>query len=85
MKREDFKTRLKEIGITQKSFAIATGYGYSTVKGWKTIPRWVNVVLDCLEVMIEVESIDDSLRALTKLNNKSSGFYFNALSNKERK
>lgn len=70
MKKDIFKKRLKEIGISQKSFASITGYGYSTVKGWQTIPSWANIVLDCLDLLSCIGSIDDTLKSLEDLNRK---------------
>lgn len=70
MNRVNFKKRLKEIGITQKEFASVTGYGYSTVKGWKTIPLWVGVVLDCLDVLTQLGTIDTALKSLDGLHTK---------------
>jgi len=70
MKKHVFKKRLKEIGISQKKFASITGHGYSTVKGWKTIPVWANVVLDCLDLLAHIGSIDDTLRSLEDLHRK---------------
>ena len=70
MKRDDFKKRLKDLGINQKIFASVTGYGYSTVKGWKTIPRWVGVVLDCLDILIQLGTIDEALKSFQGINSK---------------
>ncbi len=85
MRRDDFKKRLKEIGINQKMFASATGYGYSTVKGWETIPKWANIVLDCLDILIQLGTIDDALKSLESLNGKVQKLDFTAISMKRKK
>jgi len=85
MTRDTFKKRLKEIGINQKIFASVTGYGYSTVKGWETIPRWANIVLDCLEILIQLGTIDDALKSLGMINGKVQNLDFVELSKKGRK
>jgi hypothetical protein len=64
MDRKDFKLRLKNIGISQKKFAILTGYGYSTVKSWDTIPKWVDIVLSYMEAFHKLQKIDKSLHML---------------------
>jgi len=79
MKRDDFKQRLKDIGINQKIFASVTGYGYSTVKGWKTIPRWVGIVLDCLDVLMQIGTIDDALKTFQGINSKVQTLDFSVL------
>jgi len=79
MKREHFKKRLKEIGINQKIFASVTGYGYSTVKGWETIPRWVNVVLDCLDALTQLGAIDSALKSIDSLHIKVQNSDFNKI------
>ncbi len=85
MKRDDFKKRLKEIGISQKMFASVTGYGYSTVKGWETIPRWANVVLDCLDLLLQLGTIDYALKSLEGFNRKVQKLDFVELSKKGKK
>lgn len=68
MGREDFKKRLKDIGISQKQFAEITGYGYSTVKNWEHIPRWVSVLLNYMEAFHKITNIDESLYILGNLS-----------------
>ncbi len=70
MQKDTFKKRLKEIGISQKKFASITGHGYSTVKGWQTIPAWANIVLDCLDLLAHIGSINNTLKSLEDLNGK---------------
>lgn len=64
MTRENFKYRLKNIELNQKNFAKITGYGYSTVKGWESIPQWVDVVLNYMEVFHKMRSVDKALSFL---------------------
>jgi len=84
MKRDDFKQRLKDIGINQKIFASVTGYGYSTVKGWKTIPRWAGIVLDCLDILMQLDTIDDALKSFQGINSKVQQLDFSKLQKKGR-
>jgi len=67
MNREDFKNRLKNIGINQKKFAVLTGYGYSTVKNWDPIPKWVDVTLSYMEAFHKLHNLDQTLHILGEL------------------
>jgi hypothetical protein len=60
MRKEEFKDRLKEIDLTQENFAKLFGIGYSTVKGWKITPIWVEYVLDYLELASYMNNIENA-------------------------
>ena len=66
MDRENFKRKLKNIGITQKEFANFTGCAYSTVKNWENTPKWVDILLNYMEIFHELHNIESILHALSK-------------------
>lgn len=53
MTREKFIKKLDNLGMTQKEFALIIGYSYQSVKQWKdgTIPKWVIIVIEHLEIV----------------------------------
>ena len=55
MNKKDFKEKLRRIGLTQKKFASIVDYSYSAVKGWQTVPRWAEMIIDYLEVLHKVD------------------------------
>ena len=70
MDRKEFKEKLKKIGINQKKFAAISGQGYSTVKNWDSVPKWVEVILNYMEVFNSLNNIDTSLYKLDNLRDK---------------
>jgi len=68
--RNEFKEKLKAIGITQKKFASITGQGYSTVKNWNSIPQWVEVMVRYMEVISGLKNIDTTLHRWSKLHDQ---------------
>jgi hypothetical protein len=58
MKKEEFKQKLQHLNLTQEKFAKLFELGYSTVKGWKTTPIWVEYVLEYLELSSNLSSIE---------------------------
>ncbi len=66
MNRENFKRKLKAIGITQKEFAALTGCAYSTVKNWENTPKWADVLLRYMEVFHRLHNIENVLHLLSE-------------------
>jgi predicted transcriptional regulator len=67
MNRENFKRKLKSIGISQKEFAALTGCAYSTVKNWENIPKWADVLLVYMEACQGLRDIGGALNACMKI------------------
>ena len=59
MEKEEFKQKLKNLELTQEKFAKLFELGYSTVKGWKRVPVWVEYVLDYLELVANLNDIEN--------------------------
>ena len=70
MNKQLFKEKLKDIGLTQKKFAQLVGYSYSAVKGWKEIPKWVDVILTYMELVNKMSFIGESLYQLEDIKDK---------------
>lgn len=53
LKRKEFLERLDLLEMKQKEFALFVAYSYQTIKQWKdnTIPNWVPILLDYLEML----------------------------------
>ncbi len=70
MNKKEFKQKLKNIGFNQKKFATLTGCGYSTVKGWESTPKWVELVINYIEVMYKINDIDEAAKSISSLKDK---------------
>jgi hypothetical protein len=70
MDHKEFKDKLKEIGISQKGFAQMVGYGYSTVKEWENVPKWVVLALGYIEIRNKLEGIDFATNVIEELKKK---------------
>lgn len=70
MKKEDFKQKLENLELTQEKFAKLFGLGYSTVKGWKDTPVWVEYVLEYLELATNLNDIENAKTRVKNSNGK---------------
>lgn len=70
MKKEEFKQKLENLGLTQEKFAILFELGYSTVKGWKETPVWVEYVLDYIELANNFNDIENVKIRIKNSNSK---------------
>jgi len=59
MIKAELKQKLEKLNLTQEKFAMIFEIGYSTVKGWKDTPIWVEYVLDYLELVKNLNDIED--------------------------
>ena len=72
MNKEQFKIKLKKLKLTQKRFAEEVEYSYSAIKGWKTCPKWVDVILEHKEMIHTLQNLKsigttiEELKDLTK-------------------
>lgn len=70
MDHKEFKEKLKEIGISQKHFAQMVGCGYSTVKGWETVPKWALLAFGYIEISKRLQGINFAMNAIEELKQK---------------
>lgn len=70
MKKDEFKQRIKKLNLTQENFAELFNQGYSTVKGWKVPPVWVDYILDYLELSNQLSEAEISKQKIKDLNQK---------------
>jgi predicted transcriptional regulator len=59
MKKDIFKKRLKEVGLSKKKFAKESGVKYDTILGWtksekETVPSWVKSWIDNYQAKLEL-------------------------------
>ncbi len=64
MNKEEFKKKLKALGVTQKEFAQMTGHGYSTVKGWKMLPKCAEIILLFIELRMGLDDVDKTFSSI---------------------
>lgn len=50
MNDKEFREKLRDLDLTITEFAKTCGVGYSTAKDWKSIPKWVPLLLDYIHI-----------------------------------
>ncbi len=78
MTPDELKRKLKEIGVSQKEFAEATGVHTNTVSQWvrgiNEIPPWVEKFIELYAMKLNSEKvkrdINDAIETLVKLKNE---------------
>lgn len=66
MTKDDFRERLADLQISIKEFSSICGIGYSTAKDWKTIPKWVPLVLSQIKIMKQMKIDYEDIELLNK-------------------
>lgn len=69
---DDFKKRLKILGLTKEAFAKVIGVDGQTVRGWKQgeIPLYAEKFIELLEIMAEARQIRDIFEKIYQNNIK---------------
>ena len=73
MEYEEFKKRLKEIGLTVKEFSKIAKVGYGTCSSWsrenRKVPDWVDAFLNIYIENQEYKKYKESLQAIISVQN----------------
>lgn len=70
MDKKTFKVKLAKVKLSQKKFAKLTGYSYSAVKGWEKTPKWVEYVINYIEIAQHINDVDDIAKSILPLKEK---------------